>query len=74
MMAFSYGVAQFAADFPGYSWPFNLTIRDRFNNRVLYTKGPYLGSDALSLAAHAEETVRNRGLHGFLAEQWVSDP
>ena len=74
MMAFSYGVAQFDADFPGYSWPVNLTIRDRFNNRILYTKGPYLGSDALSQAAHAEEAVRDRGLQGFLAEQWVSDP
>ena len=40
MMAFSYGIAQFDADFADYSWPVNLTIRDRFNNKVLYTNGP----------------------------------
>ena len=73
MMAFSYGITQFDADGADYSWPVNLTIRDRFNDEVLYTKGPLLGSDALSLAAHAERTVRDHGLHLFLAEQRISD-
>ena len=73
MMAFSYGIAQSDADGADYSWPVNLTIRDRFNNKVLYTNGPLLGSDALSLAAHAERTIRDHGLHLFLAEQRISD-
>jgi len=74
MTAFSYGVVQFDDDGPDYGWPVNLTIRDRISDRVPDTSGPYLGSDALSLAARAVETIRDRGLHGFLAEQWVSNP
>ena len=51
---------------PDANSPLNVTVRDRRSNRVVYSKGPYIGAEAVAAAKEAARVIGSLGLQGFL--------